>query len=369
MASVGYAGSFAAGPGGTNHDPCSIAGGRFRPAPRQGRRGRAARLFATSCQANGGRRKDAGRRQARRARPLAESGDRGMDRRWLPTNTLEPARCTMSSTPFFDGTDNAKRNRAIADQNVPKPSVVPVIGSLNPRVLDSPPASQEVPATRALPTAAENPTPEVRDSPPVIGVPEVPATPAVPIANDNPNPGVPDSPPPSSPTGRKKSLTEIMRAGDRDCIQSMWATTPMAAEFAPLPASVYVARIISGELINSRQKGTPGYKLTFEVLEGEHRGRKFWADNWLTPAALPGTKRDLAKLGITSLEQLERPLPQGIRCKVNLALRRNDDGSEYNSVKSFTVVGIDPPEAEPFAPSSNSPTPHQSPLSAAGGAS
>ena len=61
-------------------------------------------------------------------------------------------------------------------------------------------------------------------------------------------------------------------------------------------------------------------------------------------------KRDLAKLGVTALEQLERPLPPGIRCRVKLTLRNDDDGSEYNRVKTFEVVGIDPPEVDPFAP-------------------
>ncbi len=86
------------------------------------------------------------------------------------------------------------------------------------------------------------------------------------------------------------------------------------------------------------------------MLEGDHQGRQFWHDVWLTPAALPMAKRDLGKLGVTALEQLERPLPPGIRCKVKLALRKDDDGTEYNRVKRFEVVGIDAPEADAFAP-------------------
>jgi hypothetical protein len=103
-------------------------------------------------------------------------------------------------------------------------------------------------------------------------------------------------------------------------------------------------------LFTSKTKGTAGYKLAFRVLEGDHQGRQFWHDVWLTPAALPMAKRDLTKLGVTALEQLERPLPPGIRCRVKLALRRDDDGAEYNRVKTFAVEGIDPPEVDPFAP-------------------
>ena len=35
--------------------------------------------------------------------------------------------------------------------------------------------------------------------------------------------------------------------------------------------------------------------------------------------SLPMSKRDLAKLCVTSLDQLDQPLPPGIRCKVKLA--------------------------------------------------
>ena len=93
------------------------------------------------------------------------------------------------------------------------------------------------------------------------------------------------------------------------------------------------------------------------MIEGpsaKDAGRQFWHDLWLTPAALPMTKRDLGKLGVTRLEQLEQPLPHGIRCKVKLARRRGDDGVEYNHVRSFEVVGIDKPEADAFAPGDGS---------------
>ena len=76
-------------------------------------------------------------------------------------------------------------------------------------------------------------------------------------------------------------------------------------------------------------------------------------------------KRDLAKLGVTALEQLERPLPPGIRCKVKLALRRDDDGTEYNRVKHFEVVGIDPPELDAFAPIDVAANRHREPTLAA----
>ena len=141
----------------------------------------------------------------------------------------------------------------------------------------------------------------------------------------------------------RKSLSDILHGSDREIITQQWGETKAAEDFVPLPSGEYVARIVGGELFTSKTKDTAGYKLTFKVSEGEFAGRYFWHDVWLTPAALPMAKRDLGKLGVTALEQLEGPLPPGIRCRVKLALRKDDDGNEYNRVKRFEVVGIDEP--------------------------
>ena len=166
---------------------------------------------------------------------------------------------------------------------------------------------------------------------------------------------------------QRKSLSDILREGDPQSLSRAWGETQAAEDFAPLPTGEYVARIVGGELFTSKTKGTAGYKLAFRVREGDHQGRQFWHDVWLTPAALPMAKRDLAKLGVTALEQLERPLPPGIRCKVKLALRKDDDGTEQNRVKRFEVIGIDEPEEDAFAPV-DAPKPPPEPLNAANAA-
>ncbi len=155
----------------------------------------------------------------------------------------------------------------------------------------------------------------------------------------------------------RKRLSDILRNSERDAIASAWQSTQAAGELTPLPPGDYIAHIVSGELFTARTNGTAGYKISFQVCEGEHRGRRFWHDLWLTPAALPMTKRDLAKIGVTAMEQLEAPIPQGIRCKVKLALRKDDDGTEYNRVRSFEVVGIDRAEPDAFAPADFDPAP------------
>src|SRR5262245_8114286 len=137
----------------------------------------------------------------------------------------------------------------------------------------------------------------------------------------------------------RKKLADILQLNsDREQLSHLWRATAAAEERGPLPPGEYAFRVQTGELFTSK-RGTPGYKLTLEVTEGEHEGRRAWVDFWLTAAALPMTKRDLAKIGVTDLEQLERPLPPGILIRGKLALRRDDDGNESNRLVRFECAG------------------------------
>jgi hypothetical protein len=79
-------------------------------------------------------------------------------------------------------------------------------------------------------------------------------------------------------TEPRKKLSDILQFNsDRERLQSLWKTTAAAAEFAPLPNGEYTFRILAGELFTSRG-GTPGFKLTVEVAEGDFEGRRVWAD-------------------------------------------------------------------------------------------
>jgi hypothetical protein len=143
----------------------------------------------------------------------------------------------------------------------------------------------------------------------------------------------------------RKKLSDILRqAADRDRLTDLWNLTAAAEERGPLPPGEYTFRILTGELFTSKG-GTPGYKLALEVTEGEHEGRRAWHDLWLTAAALPMAKRDLAKIGVKDLEQLERPLPPGILLRGKLAIRRDDDGNESNRLVRFECVGIEKGDA------------------------
>lgn len=155
----------------------------------------------------------------------------------------------------------------------------------------------------------------------------------------------------SNDTQPRRRLTDILANGQCGNLRDAWNQTEAAADFAPLPAGAYECHVHSVELFNART-GTPGVKIRFDVREGEHAGRALFHDCWLTPAALPQTKCDCLKLGLDSLDKLESAaVPPGrIRCKVRIALRRDDDGTERNRVTRFDVLRVDEPERDPFAP-------------------
>src|SRR5262245_9213349 len=142
----------------------------------------------------------------------------------------------------------------------------------------------------------------------------------------------------------RKRLSDILFGSGNGDFSDDWDSALPADDFGPLPPGEYVCRIRSGELFTARS-GTPGYKLTLEVTEGEHGGRRLWHDLWLTPAALPMTKRDLGKVGITRPQQMEEPIQQGILVRVRVVVRTDDDGTTYNRIRSISYVGIEPGDA------------------------
>jgi hypothetical protein len=148
----------------------------------------------------------------------------------------------------------------------------------------------------------------------------------------------------------RKSLVDVLNGTSRAELARQFAEAEAAGDMLPLPRGDYRCRVTDGELVTSKT-GTPGYTLTFAVDAGEHKGRRVWHTAWLTPAALPMSKRDLSKLGVTTLDMLDRPLPAGIVCDVRVALRADDDGVERNRVSRFDVVEVlaDPTGDDDFA--------------------
>ncbi len=151
-------------------------------------------------------------------------------------------------------------------------------------------------------------------------------------------------------THPRKSLVDVLNGNAREALARQFDEAEAAGDMLPLPRGTYRCRVTDGELVTSKS-GTPGYTLTFTVDDGDHKGRRLWHTAWLTEAAMPMSKRDLAKLGVTSLDMLDRPLPGGFVCDVKVALRVDDDGVERNRVVSFAVAAVlaDPTADDDFA--------------------
>lgn len=137
---------------------------------------------------------------------------------------------------------------------------------------------------------------------------------------------------------RTTNYTDVLREDEWDDLARLYEETEAAPDPEPLPAGSYEVQLVHGKLIRSAEKATRGYRLTFEVVEGEYRGRRVWDTSWLTRDAMPTAKRKLAPLGIHSLDQLREPVSENLFCKVKITVRREDDGSLWNRVLTVTDV-------------------------------
>ena len=134
-----------------------------------------------------------------------------------------------------------------------------------------------------------------------------------------------------------------------------------AADLKPVPKGQYVVVAMSGELTTAKT-GTRGYRVCFKIIEGEHAARKLWRTWHITPAAMPYTRRDLAKIGIDNGEKMKRPLPaERFVCRLYVVIRAGDDGIERNEITSIELIRVQDPPVDPFAPPPDEPPPDNPP--------
>jgi hypothetical protein len=140
------------------------------------------------------------------------------------------------------------------------------------------------------------------------------------------------------------------RDGFDEHLAQQFRNAAEAAEFTILPAGEYVADAVDG-VFDKTKNGVAELKITFQVVEpGEFVGQRFWWHLYLSPKALPMSKRDLHKFGITDLAQLRDRWPAIWRCRTKVTLQASDQGRESNRVQLLEVLGRADPGPEPFAP-------------------
>jgi hypothetical protein len=81
----------------------------------------------------------------------------------------------------------------------------------------------------------------------------------------------------SQSSDRRPRLRDIVSGVAAD-FNKTWNETEASSGFDPLPPGVYRCLITDGRLFTSKTNATPGFKITFEVIDPPHAGRKVWHD-------------------------------------------------------------------------------------------
>ncbi len=138
---------------------------------------------------------------------------------------------------------------------------------------------------------------------------------------------------------------------DRSNLAAQFDTTTPAESPEPVPAGEYPARAVDARLGENR-RGTPVYSMRIEITDGEHAGRRLMWRAYLSPAALPHSKRDLARLGLDSFAQLESGAVPGGLLMARVALRKDDSGAVFNEVRTLDPAAhkATPPAPPPACP-------------------
>jgi hypothetical protein len=152
-----------------------------------------------------------------------------------------------------------------------------------------------------------------------------------------------------------RKLTDILQGHDLEELTRRFDHTEPAAELEPVPPGRYEVDFVDGE-VRWSSRGTLGYTCKFEISAGDFRGQRLWHTLWLSDDAMAYSLRDLKKLGISSLAQMEQLVPPGIFCFVQVAMRTGDDGVQRNTVTRIYPGGVrsdtmaDPDFAGPPSP-------------------
>jgi hypothetical protein len=153
----------------------------------------------------------------------------------------------------------------------------------------------------------------------------------------------------STQQNKRPRLADVIGDDVRESLARAWDETQAAASFDVIPKGHHLLEAVAGNVDKSSQ-GTPSYCVRFRVVTpgSPQCGRLIFHRFYLTKAALPMSKRDLATLGITTLAQLDQTLPQGLRVEADVIVRTLDDGRQTNELRHFKTAP--PAGPDPFAP-------------------
>jgi len=106
-----------------------------------------------------------------------------------------------------------------------------------------------------------------------------------------------------------------------------------------LPPGTYNARVEKSRVVHSFATKNVGVSVYWKIFGG-FRDRLVWTTLWLSPRALPRSKRDLAKLGVHALESLDNdpPVPPGALCRLKIAEQITATGAHELRIVRWDVL-------------------------------
>jgi len=110
-------------------------------------------------------------------------------------------------------------------------------------------------------------------------------------------------------------------------------------ESADLPPGAYSGTLTMSRIVRSLRTRNVGVALYWDV-QLRHSKKRVWRTLWLSPAALSRTKRELGRLGVRTLADLDNdpPVPAGALCKLVIADRRDRDGYVESRIVHWEVL-------------------------------
>jgi len=139
-------------------------------------------------------------------------------------------------------------------------------------------------------------------------------------------------------------------------------TVEPTGDYDPIPAGKYLAVITESEMKPTKSGSGSYLQLTFDIIDGPHKGRRLWArlnlDN-PNPTAVAIAKAELSAIcravGVfapnDSIELHDIPLVITVKCR-----KREDTGEITNEVKGYSARATLTESAKPAAPTTGKPT-------------
>lgn len=126
--------------------------------------------------------------------------------------------------------------------------------------------------------------------------------------------------------------------------------------YSAIPAGKYLAVITEDEMKETRSGGGQYLKLTFEIIEGEYKGRKLWVNLNLinaNPKAVEIARADLSAIcrAVNVMQLQDTVQLYNLPLVINVKCKKNAETDEMqNEVKGYEAKTSYAPNAAPAAP-------------------